>query len=323
MVLGSGKRKTQERIMQRAGEYQRITVKPVAGALGAEVEGADLGALDDQTFAEIQRAFADHLCLFFRDQRLDVASFGAFGERFGKLSITYYVAPVEGSSAVHKVVREADAKWGDRNFGDNWHIDQSVREKPNSIFSLYSVQVPPYGGDTMFANLYMAYDTLSPGLQTLCDRLVVVHSSSGLYGREGRGGFGVKKPMPVSAFNISEEQIRAQMAKETEHPLVTYHPVTKKKVLYITGPYCIRFKDMTEEESKPLIDYLYQHASRPEFTCRFRWTPGAVALMDNRCLLHFAVQDYAGYRREMLRLEVEGDAPLGPVSERRLAQAAE
>lgn len=308
--------------MQAAGEYKKITVRPISGALGAEVEGADLGNLDDFTFAEIKRAFADHICLFFRDQTLSVQQFGAFGSRFGQLSITYYVGPVEGSKFVHKIVREAEAKWGERNFGDNWHIDQSVREVPNSIFGLYSLQVPPYGGDTMFANLYMAYDALSPGMQELCDRLIMMHSSSGLYGKDGQGGFGVKKAMPVSAFNISNEEMRAQLAKETPHPLVIVHPVTKKKALYITGPYCIRFKDMTEEESKPLIDFLYQHATRPEFTCRHRWTAHTVALMDNRCALHFAVQDYSGYRREMLRLEVEGEVPVGPANLREYTQEA-
>jgi taurine dioxygenase len=315
--------KRQELTMQRVADYKRITVKPVSGALGAEVEGVDLGSLDAETFGEIQRAFADHLCLFFRDQQLDVASFGAFGERFGKLSITYYVDPVEGSEKVHRFLREADANWGDRNFGDNWHMDQTVRENPNAIFALYGVDIPPYGGDTMFTNLYLAYETLSPGMQALCETLTVMHSSSGLYGKDGRGGMGVKKPMPVGKFNITEDQIRAQLAAETEHPLVVYHPVTKRKLLYITGPYCVRFKDMTEEESKPLIDFLYQHACRPEFTTRFRWSKGAVALMDNRCMLHFAVQDYAGFRREMLRLEVEGEVPIGPANAHLVAQAAE
>jgi taurine dioxygenase len=306
--------------MQHVAHYDRIVVRPISGALGAEVEGVDLADLDAATFGEIQRAFADHLCLFFRGQALDARSFGEFGRRFGKLSITYYVEPVEGSDAVHRIVREADAQWGERNFGDNWHIDQSVRKVPNSIFALYALEVPPYGGDTMFANLYRAYEALSPGMQALCDRLVVMHSSRGLYGADGRGGTGVKKPMPTQAFNISEDQIRAQLAAEMEHPMVIVHPVTGRKALYITGPYCVRFKDMTEDESKPLLDYLYQHAQRPEFTCRLRWSAGTVALMDNRCMLHFAVQDYVGHRREMLRLEVEGEEPVGPAG---LAHAAE
>lgn len=297
--------------MQTVSRYERIAVKPVAGALGAEIEGVDLAKMDELTFAEVQRALAEHLCVFFRGQELSVTQFESFGERFGKLSITYYVQPLAGSKTIQRLVREATATWGDRNFGDNWHIDQSVRERPNSLFGLYCIECPPYGGDTMFSNLYMAYETLSPGLQALCDSLIVMHSSSGLYGRDGLGGTGYKKPMDRSAFNISDEELRQQLAKETEHPLVVVHPVTGRKLLYITGPYCVRFKDMTESESQPLIQHLYAHAQRPEFTCRLRWEKGTVALMDNRCMLHFAVQDYAGFRREMYRFEVAGERPQG------------
>jgi taurine dioxygenase len=308
--------------MQQVSTYERLVVKPISGALGAEVEGADLARLDETTFAEINRAFADHLVLFFRDQKLTQQQFEAFGARFGQLSITYYVDPIEGSTYLQRLVRPAEAKWGDRNFGDNWHADQTVRERPNAIFALYSIDCPPYGGDTLFSNLYLAYEALSPGMQSLCDTLTVMHSSRGLYGADGRGGSGVKKSMPVDKFNITPEQMRAQLAAETEHPLVIRHPVTKRKLLFVTGPYCVRFKDMTEEESLPLITFLQQHAVRPEFTCRFRWSQGAVALMDNRCLQHFAVQDYAGFRREMLRLEVEGTIPVGPANERLLTAAA-
>lgn len=308
--------------MQQVGKYERLIVKPMGGALGAEVSGVDLGNLDAVTFAEISRAFADHLVLFFRDQQLTERQFEDFGSRFGQLSITYYVDPVPGSKFVHRLVRAADAKWSDRNFGDNWHIDQSIRERPNSIFALYSLDVPPYGGDTMFTNLYLAYEKLSPGMRALCDTLTVMHSSRGLYGADGQGGHGVRKPMPVDKFNITPEQMRAQLAAETEHPLVVRHPVTQRKLLYVTGPYCVRFKDMTEEESMPLIAFLHQHAVRPEFTCRFRWSSGAVALMDNRCSQHFAVQDYSGFRREMLRLEVEGARPSGPANEQQVLSAA-
>jgi alpha-ketoglutarate-dependent taurine dioxygenase len=308
--------------MQQLGRYERLIVKPIAGALGAEVEGVDLARLDEPAFAEIGRAFNEHLVLFFRNQKLTEQQFEAFGARFGKLSITYYVDPIPGSKYVHRIERSAEAKWGERNFGDNWHIDQSIRERPNAIFALYSVDCPPYGGDTMFTNLYLAYEALSPGMRALCDTLTVMHSSRGLYGADGRGGLGVKKPMPVGKFNITPEQVRTQLAAETEHPLVIRHPVTRRKVLYVTGPYCVRFKDMTEEESLPLITFLHQHAVRPEFTCRFRWSQGAVALMDNRCAQHFAVQDYSGFRREMLRLEVEGERPIGPANEHLLAGAA-
>jgi taurine dioxygenase len=308
--------------MQQVGEYHRLVVKPVSGAIGAELEGVDLARLDDETFAEIRRAFSDHLALFFHDQSLTPGQYEAFGQRFGDLSITYYVDPIEGSQFVHRFVREADFKWEDRNFGDNWHADQSIRERPNAISALYAIDCPPYGGDTMFTNLYLAYETLSPGMRALCESLTMMHSSSGLYGREGLGGMGVKKPMPVSKFNITPEQMRSQLAAETPHPLVIRDPVTGRKSLYVTGPYCIRFKDMTEEESLPLITFLHQHAVRPEHTCRFRWTEGDVAVFDNRHAQHFAIQDYPGHRREMLRFEVEGGEVIAARDERRPARAA-
>jgi taurine dioxygenase len=301
--------------VRERGTYRHITATPVSGALGAEICSVDLNAIDAEIFAEIERALADHLVLIFRDQDMTPDSFERLGERFGNLSITYYVEPMEGTRKLQRLVREASAAWGDRNFGDNWHIDQSVREQPNAIFGLYAAEVPPFGGDTMFANLCLAYDTLSPGMQQLCDRLSVMHSSSGLYGPDGLGGSGYRKPMNRNAFNISDEKLRAQLAQETEHPLVTRHPVTGRKVLYHTGPYCVRLKDMTEDESRPLLDYLYQHAQRPEHTCRLRWEKGTVAIMDNRCLLHFAVQDYAGFRREMYRFEVEGERPVSVLGE--------
>lgn len=297
--------------MNQARDYRRIAVTPAAGALGAYVECGDLRTLDAETFTEIRQAFADHLVLFFRGQEMDGGSFETLGERFGELTITYYVAPMEGTRKVQRLVREADAAWGQRNFGDNWHIDQSVREEPNSIFGLYAVETPPYGGDTMFANLYLAYETLSPGMQRLCDPLSVMHSSRGLYGNDGRGGRGYQKAMDRAAFTLSDEDLRAQLAKETKHPLVVRHPDTGRKLLYLTGPYCVRFEDMTEDESAPLIDYLYRHCQRPELTCRLHWERGTIAIMDNRCLLHFAVQDYAGFRREMYRFEVAGERPAG------------
>jgi taurine dioxygenase len=150
-----------------------------------------------------------------------------------------------------------------------------------------------------------------------------MHSSRGLYGTDGTGGRGVKKAINRGAFTLTDDQLRAQLVSETEHPLVVRHPVTGRKLLYMTGPYCVRFKGMTEDESAPLIQYLYQHCQRPEFTTRLRWRKGTVALMDNRCMLHFAVQDYAGFRREMYRIEIEGERPVGPANEQRVADAAE
>lgn len=309
--------------MQTVGTYNRISVKPIGGYLGAEIEGADLANLDEETFAEIRRAFADHLVIFFKGQSLTPLQWESFGGRFGELSITSYVPPLPGTTLVQHFVREAEHKWGDRNFGDNWHQDQTIRDRPNTIAGLYSVESPRMGGDTMFSSLTIAFDTLSPRMQELCEGLTLMHCPRGLYGNDGHGGSGVKKEIPRSKFTLTDEQVREHLARETPHPLVINHPVTGKKILYIAGPYAIRFDGMTEEESQPLIQYLYGHAQRAEFQIRWRWEAGQVAVWDNWACLHFGVQDYAGMRREMYRFEVEGEVPTPASGRVDYAQAAE
>jgi len=309
--------------MQQVRDYKRITVEPIGGVIGAEISGVDLGKLDDETFAEIRQAFADHLAIFFKDQQLEALDFQAFGARFGELSITSYVPPLPGTTHIQHFMREAAHKWGDRNFGDNWHQDQTIRDRPNAIAGLYSVDSPSHGGDTMFCSLYAAFETLSPALQAICEQLTLVHCATGLYGPDGKGGRGVKKEIDRPKFTLTDEQVREHLAKETLHPLIVVHPVTGRKLLLISGPYATRFEGMTEDESQPLIQYLYQHAQRPEFALRWRWQPGQVAVWDNWACMHFGVQDYAGMRREMYRFEVEGTEPTGPARRARILQAAE
>jgi taurine dioxygenase len=302
--------------MQQVRDYKRIAVKPISGVLGAEVEGPDLARLDEETFAEIAQAFADHSVLAFKGQTLTPADIEAFGSRFGQLSITSYVPPLPGTTYIQHFLREASAKWGERNFGDNWHADQTVRERPNIIAGLYSVESPAQGGDTMFTSLYAAYDTLSPKLQEVCEQLTLMHSARGLYGNDGKGGRGVKKAVDRPKFTLTDEQLSEHLATETPHPLIVAHPVTGRKILFISGPYAVRFDGMTEDESQPLIQYLYQHAQRPEFAMRWRWQPGQLVMWDNFACMHFGVQDYAGMRREMWRFEVEGSVPMAPAAAR-------
>jgi taurine dioxygenase len=312
--------------MRNAG-FSRITVRPLGGALGAEVEGVDFSRpLDEETRREVRRAWHENLVLFFRGQQMDPAKLEAAVENFGKPSITYYVPPVDGSRYVTRLLRLAETAGG-RNYGDRWHMDQTTRERPNAGFLLYNADCPPYGGDTLFSNLYLAYETLSDGMKALCDRLVVIHTAAGLYGKDGQGGAEGAKPMmkqgSQNSFNISSEQLRELLDRETEHPLVRVHPETGRKTLYLAGAYCTRFKDMTEAESRPLLDYLQAHIERPEHTCRFRWSQGTIAMVDNRCLQHVALNDYAGFRREMLRVEIDDvERPYGPAMPRAAAEAA-
>jgi taurine dioxygenase len=313
--------------MRRTDDYRRITVQPLSGALGAEIEGVDITAMDDDSFAEVRRAFAENLVIFFRDQNLTLKSHEAFMARFGKMTLTYYVKPIDGSDYVARLLRHADAPVGGRNFGDHWHSDQAIRERPPGCFSLYSVDCPPYGGDTMFSNSYLAWDHLSDGLKAMCEQLTVVFSSRVAYGGDGQGGGRGAKPLALAGtentFKISPEEMQAQMAREMEHPLVCIHPDTGRKYLFTTQNYSLRFKGWTEEESRPLLNFLHRHMERAEFTVRFRWSRGALALIDNRCCHHLAVNDYAGFRREMWRVEVEGNVPYGPARPLPQQQAAE
>lgn len=308
--------------MQRVFEgYRKIGVRPVAGGVGAAIEGADLRRLEDATVAEIRRAFSDHLVLVFRNQNLTGREMEAFAERLGPLSRIAYINPIEGAAYTTRLLRLPEAKPGARNYGDRWHTDQSIRPVPPKALILQSVDCPPYGGDTMFSNLELAYETLSDGMKALCERLVVVHTMSSVFGS-------AKKPVvaegSVTSFRFSDEEFAAYVSAEVEHPLVCVDPGSGRKFLYVTGAYCVRFRGMTEAESKPILDYLHEHATRAEFTCRIQWQQGSLVLSDNLRTLHFAVNDYAGFRREMYRLEIAADAPpVGPaMPARRIDNAA-
>jgi taurine dioxygenase len=299
------------------GGYRRIAVKPIAGALGAEIDGVDLGrGYDEETFAEIKRAFLQHLVIFFRDQQLTPDQLARLAERFGPLTTVPYLKHLlTDHPFVTQLVREADVPSSERNIGDNWHSDQSPRETPSLGFALYCLEAPEWGGDTMFANCYLAYETLSEGMKAMCDRLTVMHSLSGKFGVDGRGAGGGFKAVPGAKSAFDEETVKS-FAKETEHPLVQIHPETGRKSLFVAGPYAIRFAGMTVAESKPLLDFLNAHVTRPEFTCRFRWRKGSLTIMDNRCTEHYAINDYAGFRRHMLRVEMNGQRPFGPAMPR-------
>jgi taurine dioxygenase len=300
--------------------YARIAVRPVAGSLGAEIDGVDVSRpIDEETFNEIHRAFLEYLVIFFRNQTLTPQSFGDFISRFAPLRNSPYSKPRDDHPYVTDLIRRADVPKGLRNVGDRWHSDNAPQERPSLGFALYCVEAPPWGGDTMFANLYKAYDGLSDEMKATCERLIVMHSRSGVFGADGRGGPGGKKPLVHAGmeerYSVSEEQLQ-ELAKEMPHPLVRIHPGTGRKFLYISGDYAVRIQGMSIEESAPLINYLNQQVSRPENTCRFRWAKGSIAILDNRCTQHYAVNDYAGFRREMMRIEMVGERPFGPAMPR-------
>ena len=280
--------------------HQTISVKPIAGALGAEIAGVDLSRpLSDAVIGEIRAALLDHLVIFFHDQHLTPEQQLEFGRRFGQLQIHEFVAAMAGYPEILEVRKEPEET---RNFGGGWHTDVSYLERPSLGSVLYAREVPEFGGDTMFANQYRAYESLSDGMKAMLDGMTAIHSARRPYGPDAARAHGYG---PSSMHFVFSETAHA----EIEHPVVRTHRETGRKALYVNRTFTLRFKDMTEAESAPLLEYLCDHAVRPEFTCRFRWQPNSIAFWDNRCVQHNAVNDYRGARRVMHRVTIEGERP--------------
>ncbi len=281
-------------------DYETISVAPIAGGLGAEVGGVDLSRdLPNATIGEIRAALLEHLVIFFRDQHLTPEQHLALGRRFGALQVHDFVEAMAGYPEILEVRKEPEET---RNFGGGWHTDVSYLERPSLGSLLYALEVPAYGGDTLFANQYLAYETLSPGMQRMLDGITAIHSARRPYGVNSARA---QEYGPSSMrFNFSQKA-----HDEIEHPVVRTHGETGRKALYVNRTFTIRFKDMTEAESAPLLHYLCDHAVRPEFTCRFRWRANSLAFWDNRAVQHNAVNDYHGQRRVMHRVTIEGERP--------------
>ena len=275
--------------------YRSIEVLPLAGSLGAEIGGVDLaGDLADETLAEIRRAWLDHLVVFFRDQELAPEQFLAFARRIGEPVEYPFVKGMDGFPEIITVAKLPDETV---NFGGIWHSDTVYLDRPPMGTMLIAREVPPYGGDTMWANMYAAYEALSPGMQRLLGGLRAVNSSALADVSKTR-----EDRMRDSGTGDDKEFV-------SEHPVVRTHPETGRKALYVNVAHTQRFVDMTEEESRPLLRFLFEHSVRPEFTCRFRWRVGSLALWDNRCAMHNPINDYHGYTRRMHRITLEGDVP--------------
>ena len=278
--------------------HRALRIEPLAGALGAEVLDIDLAEEhDDTAIAAVRRALLDYGVIFFRDQRLDVERQKAFTSRFGTLFLHPNIAGSKADPAVIDIVRNP----GDTKIiGEDWHSDTPQVERPPMGSLLYGVEVPPYGGDTMFASQYFAYEALSTGMKAMLDGVRALHSDRRVAG-----------PARDLGASNAAKRIGDDTWHETAnlHPVVRIHPETGRKALYVNRQSTIAFEDMTEAESAPLLEYLCRHAHRPEFTCRFRWRNGSVAFWDNRCTQHIAVNDTGQSRRVMRRLQIEGDKP--------------
>ena len=273
---------------------QNLNIRRVAGALGAEVSGVDLAQpLADGIVASVRQALVEHQVIFFRDQTLTPAQQVAFGARFGPLNIHPYVAGMASHPEVMEVVKEPSDK---TNFGGGWHSDMSFLETPAIGSILYAVEIPAFGGDTLFASQAAAYDALSEGLKQTLEGLNAVHSASREY---AAGGHSVQKR---GAMQVAEAD---GYVGEYVHPMVLTHPESGRKALYVNPAFTLRIDGWKSTESKALLDYLFQHCRYEAFTCRFAWARGSVAFWDNRSVWHFALNDYPGQRRHMRRVTVD------------------
>jgi taurine dioxygenase len=231
--------------------------------------------------------------VFFRDQALEPAQFMAFARRMGKPMEYPFVKGIEGFPEVIEVKKLEHER---HNFGGIWHSDTAYLAEPPMGSMLLAREVPPYGGDTLFASQYLAYESLSEAMRRLLEGLVAVNSSA-------------KADVSKTREDRVKEQAGPHKNYEAEHPVVRTHPETGRKALYVNVAHTARFKGMTEEESAPLLNFLYEHQVRPEFTCRFQWRVGSLAFWDNRCAQHNPINDYHGHRRVMHRITLAGDRP--------------
>jgi taurine dioxygenase len=276
-----------------------IEIQPVAGALGAEIRNVDLsGQVSNATYDAIHSAFLEHEVIFLRDQQaLTPEQHVAFGRRFGSLNIHPYVEGMAGHPEVLEIIKEPDERL---NFGGGWHSDLSYIEKPALGSILHAIEVPPVGGDTLFASQSKAYEALSEGMKDMLGGLTAIHSAAREYSAKGHSA---QARSSMNATQVDE-------APEYEHPVIRTHPESGRKSLYVNPAFTMRFKNMTRHESKPLLNFLFDHCRDERFTCRFRWTAGAIAFWDNRAVWHYALNDYHGHRRHMRRVTVNGDRPV-------------
>ena len=274
----------------------RLDIRPLAGALGAEIFGLDLAErLDDARIQALREALLEHVVIFFRDQALAPQQLLALAERFGEVGKYPFVEGLPECPLVLPVIKEPHER---ANFGGIWHSDTAYLERPALGTLLYAIETPPTGGDTMFANTYLAFEALSDGMQRLLAGLRAVNVAG----------------KPVTLRTREEMHSKRGTAADVEatsavHPVVRTHPETGRRSLYVNLAHTLRFEHMSEEESAPLLTYLFAHQIRPEFTCRFRWQPGSLAFWDNRASLHYPLNDYHGHRRVMHRVTLLGDRP--------------
>lgn len=280
------------------GMRRTVEVLPLSGAIGAELPGVDLAALDEATFSAVHDAFLAHQVLVFRDQRLDAAGFLALARRFGPPVPYPFAKGVDGFPEITAIIKEPHQT---SNFGAMWHSDTTYRPDPPKATMLLCIETPAAGGDTLFACQYRAYETLSEPLARFLAGLKGMSSSA-------------KNASSLRGAHLATGTMKGtgnENAMSAAHPAVRVHPETGRPALFVNRSHTVGFEGMTEAESAPILEYLFQHQIQPEFTARVRWQPGTLVIWDNRSSQHCAINDYDGHRREMWRITLAGDPPRG------------
>ena len=271
----------------RLGEYQWFDANPVCGALGVEIEGIDLStSLSDAVLEELNSALLNHLVLFFRAQTLDARQLVRLGRHFGELHINPFG---DGHHDAPEVMLVRSEQNEELRFAGKWHSDISWDEHPSMGSILYAVKVPGFGGDTLFANMYLACEAFSPPMREIAGRLKAVHTVD----RQKFGG----------------ARYGDRVADSVIHPVLRTHPDTKRQALYVNEYFTCGIEGMSQPESAALLRYFFAHIMRPDFGCRFRWEPGSLAFWDNRVTQHYATNDYPGFSRLMHRVTIVGERP--------------
>ena len=270
-----------------------LRVSRTSTAVGAEIRDVDLRRLTDEQFEQIREIFLDAGVIFFRDQTLTPEDHIAFARRWGPINVNRFFNPVDGYPEIAEVLKEPEQKI---NIGGDWHTDHSYDTDPAMGSILYAIDVPETGGDTLFASMGAAFDALSPDFQKMLEGLTALHSSRHVFGAQGLAA-------QANGERVSNPELATQ---DVEHPVVISHPDSGRRCLYVNPGFTRHIIGWSPTESEALLQFLYRHASHPQFATRFSWQPGSVAMWDNRATWHNAVNDYQGQRRYMHRITVAG-----------------
>ena len=280
-------------------EYNLIKATPLSREVGAEISGVDIaGGISDTQFAEIRQAYSNYGVIFFRDQEITPDQHIEFARRWGEINVNRFFQKVDTHPLIAEVRKEANQK---KNIGSSWHTDHSYDQIPAMGSILYAREVPTLGGDTLFSSMYAAYEALSDGMKKMLRGLRAEHSSRHAFGDQAY----VDTDMDDLGGRLGNT---AEATQDAVHPVIIRHPLSGRPALYVNGDFTVKFEGWSQQESQPLLDFLYQRARQNEFTCRFKWQKGSMAIWDNRATHHCALNDYQGEARLMHRITIEGEA---------------